>query len=788
MNSHRLNALDGWRGISISLVLAGHLLPLGPKAWNLNVAVAGCGMAIFFTLSGFLITNVLLRDDDVPNFLVRRLARIVPLAWLGALVALTATRAPLADYLPHLLFYANTGPMWLTPITGHYWSLCVEVQFYAGIALLVAAFGRRALPVLPLLALAVTALRVSQHELMVINTQYRIDEILAGCTLALVFDRLRAAPAAPRLGALAWLGLPLLVLCAHPAGGALNYVRPYVASTMVGLSLFAAPRSRTAALLSAAPLAYLAKISYAVYIIHGCLMETWLNQGGTVARYAKRPLFFAVLWGLAHLSTEHYESRFIAWGKAWTQARDRRRGRGSARHDAATRIDAPIEGAGAGEAEGRPLGILIVCEHASTRFGGEAALAFHYFRVMRARGLDVRLLTHARVRDELLERFPDDRDRLLFVEDTALQKLLWRIGRRVPARVSSFSFGFLSRVITQVQQRAVARRLVAESGVRVVHQPMPVSPREPSLLAGLGAPVVIGPLNGNMEFPPAFRRRDGALVGLLERCARGFTGVMNTLFPGKREAAAVLVANERTGRGLPGGLTGRVLQIVENGVDMTLWGAQPAAEPPEPAERPARFIYMGRLVDWKAVDLLLHAFERARRAAPMTLTLVGDGPERPALQALAQQLGLRDDGPGAPGSLHFAGWRSQADCAAELQRSDVLVLPSLWECGGAVVLEAMACRKPVIATAWGGPLDYLDEHCGILVPPDSREALIQGFADAMVALAGQPERRRAMGDAARARIEAGFDWERKVDRVLDIYREVVARASGAATLPNRSHT
>ena len=540
MNSHRVNALDGWRGLSISLVLAGHLLPLGPKVWKLNGAIAGCGMAIFFTLSGFLITSVLLRDDDIPNFLVRRLARIVPLAWLVALVALAATRAPLADTLPTLFFYANTGPMWLTNITGHYWSLCVEVQFYVGIALLVGLFGRRALPVLPLLALAVTLLRVSQHKLMVIDTQYRIDEILTGCTLALVFDRLRGAPSRPALGALSWLGLPLLVMSAHPRFGALNYARPYIASTMVGLSLMAAPGSATGRALSARPLRWLAQVSYAVYIIHGALMFSWLGTGDTVlVRYAKRPFLFLLTFALAQWSTTHYESRFIALGKAWTQARDRRRGR---RHGGAADLALPVDAPASPPAADRPLSVLVVAEHASTRFGGEAALAFHYFRVMRGRGLDVRLLTHARVRDELVARFPDDRDRLLFVEDSPLQVALWHLRRRLPMRVASFSTGFLSRVLTQREQRRIARRLICEHGVQVVHQPMPVSPREPSLLVDLGAPVVIGPLNGNMAFPPAFSRREGTLVDLVERAARTTTGVMNALFPGKRQAAAVLVA------------------------------------------------------------------------------------------------------------------------------------------------------------------------------------------------------------------------------------------------------
>ena len=83
MSVKRLGVLDGWRGISILLVLLGHLFPVGPKAWGLNGAVASAGMAIFFTLSGFLITSVLLNDSNVRRFLIHRVMRIVPLAWLA---------------------------------------------------------------------------------------------------------------------------------------------------------------------------------------------------------------------------------------------------------------------------------------------------------------------------------------------------------------------------------------------------------------------------------------------------------------------------------------------------------------------------------------------------------------------------------------------------------------------------------------------------------------------------------------------------------------------------------
>ena len=65
----RLPALDGWRGISILCVLAGHMLPLGPKFLQFNEMIATTGMSLFFILSGFLIVSMLVRNDNVASFL-----------------------------------------------------------------------------------------------------------------------------------------------------------------------------------------------------------------------------------------------------------------------------------------------------------------------------------------------------------------------------------------------------------------------------------------------------------------------------------------------------------------------------------------------------------------------------------------------------------------------------------------------------------------------------------------------------------------------------------------------
>jgi glycosyltransferase involved in cell wall biosynthesis len=425
--------------------------------------------------------------------------------------------------------------------------------------------------------------------------------------------------------------------------------------------------------------------------------------------------------------------------------------------------------------------VLIVADHASAKFGGEAALALHYFRVLRARGAAVWLISHARTRDELTGLFGGDA-RIRFVEDTWLHRFMWRLGRRLPARLSYLTTGYIVRLSSQFEQRRLVRRLIAEERIEVIHQPMPVSPREPSVLFGFGVPVLIGPMNGGMEWPPSFSPPRGAFGRALFSLARASAGVLNGLLPGKRRAALLLVANERTRQALPAGINRPVVEMVENGVDFGVWreenvggGADIVA-----SDDATTFVFMGRLVDWKAVDLLLQAFEQARRRALIRLLIVGDGDERRGLENLARQLRVfaapgHQPTPITAGCVAFLGWLPQTECARLMRQADGLVLPSLLECGGAVVLEAMAMAKPVIATAWGGPMDYLDDSCGILVPPAHRDALINGLADAMVRLAGSPAERVQMGENGYRKVRRLYDWEVKVDRMIGYYCAAMRR-------------
>ena len=130
--------------------------------------------------------------------------------------------------------------------------------------------------------------------------------------------------------------------------------------------------------------------------------------------------------------------------------------------------------------------------------------------------------------------------------------------------------------------------------------------------------------------------------------------------------------------------------------------------------------------------------------------------------------------------MEFTGWLTQEECAEQLRQSDGLILPSLHECGGAVVLEAMATGLPVIATDWGGPADYLDSSCGTLVKPTSKAAFVAGLTAAMTELANSFSRRRTLGEAGRAKVMAQFGWPDKIKSMIEIHRDAIRRANSNA--------
>jgi phosphatidylinositol alpha-mannosyltransferase len=200
-------------------------------------------------------------------------------------------------------------------------------------------------------------------------------------------------------------------------------------------------------------------------------------------------------------------------------------------------------------------------------------------------------------------------------------------------------------------------------------------------------------------------------------------------------------------------------EIVPNGIDVDDF-RRPRPRPQVLSAGRRTVLCVGRLEPRKGVNTLIRAMALVRETAPdVLLVIVGDGSERAALGALA----------GDTPTVQFAGQVSDADLAAYVQAADVVCSPALGgESFGIVLLEAMACGKPIVASRIEGYEALIGSTgCARLVPPGDAAAL----ARALSALLMSADERRQLGEAAATAARA-YDWTVIGRRLDDIYRRV----------------
>jgi glycosyltransferase involved in cell wall biosynthesis len=171
--------------------------------------------------------------------------------------------------------------------------------------------------------------------------------------------------------------------------------------------------------------------------------------------------------------------------------------------------------------------------------------------------------------------------------------------------------------------------------------------------------------------------------------------------------------------------------------------------------------YVGRLDGYKGVDYLLNGFKTLlSKIDTVRLIIVGTGPDETHLKYLAQELEIQEH-------VLFKG--KQENIAAILDETDIFVLPSLSEGMSNVLLEAMACSLPVVATAVGGNSDLIsDRYNGILIPPQDSLSL----CEALVELLNDDGLTRALGNAARKTVEDHYSMERITDDYVSLYSQL----------------
>jgi glycosyltransferase involved in cell wall biosynthesis len=228
-------------------------------------------------------------------------------------------------------------------------------------------------------------------------------------------------------------------------------------------------------------------------------------------------------------------------------------------------------------------------------------------------------------------------------------------------------------------------------------------------------------------------------------------------WPGKLCAVSADLKNHMVAEGFPA----RRVGVTYNGIDP---GQRPTALQRSEARASLgltddAFVVgtVGRLDPVKNLHLLLqtHAFLVSKHPHVNTV-IVGDGPERAALEAHVQSLGVQD-------SIIFAGYR--ADVRALMPAFDLYVNTSSYEGVSLTILEAMATALPVVATRVGGnPEVVIDQETGLLVP-----AVARSLADAIGGLVHDERRRRMMGDAGRFRVKRHFSMARMVEEYASVY-------------------
>ena len=168
-------------------------------------------------------------------------------------------------------------------------------------------------------------------------------------------------------------------------------------------------------------------------------------------------------------------------------------------------------------------------------------------------------------------------------------------------------------------------------------------------------------------------------------------------------------------------------------------------------------LVVAQLVDWKGIDVLLRAL--GRLPSRVVGWIVGDGPDAKRLTELCEASGLK-------ARVRFFGY--QMDVSGYMQSADCLVCPTVWaEAAGLVILEALACRLPVIGSAVGGIPEFVENRrTGFLFPPGDDAQL----AERIRRLESDPEACRRMGLEARSVAVQRFSAEKRLDGYLDLYR------------------
>lgn len=414
---------------------------------------------------------------------------------------------------------------------------------------------------------------------------------------------------------------------------------------------------------------------------------------------------------------------------------------------------------------GRPRALLLA-EAANPEWVSVPLVGWSLARAL-MRETDAHLVTQLRNRDAILRAGLIEGAEFTCIDNESIARPLHKFGAFV-AGINGRSFSTITALETIAYyefERRVWKRFGPEIVRRewdVVHRVTPLSPVMPSPIAArcarAGVPFVIGPLNGGVPWPKGFE-------GLAREDREWLIRVrsLHKLLPAHRatraHAAAIVVGSRTALAEIPERWRSKCWYMPENGVE----SARARAREPRHGTPALRAIFVGRLVPLKGVDLLLEAAAPLVRGGLVEVEIVGDGRQRAELESLTRREGIE-------GRTRFTGWLEHARVLERLNEADVLVLASVREFGGGVVLEGMAAGVVPIVLDHGGPPELVSPLTGVVVPLGTRSEVISGLRAALQGFVADRTQLAACAAHGLDRVRTHFTWEAKARRITELYR------------------
>jgi glycosyltransferase involved in cell wall biosynthesis len=387
--------------------------------------------------------------------------------------------------------------------------------------------------------------------------------------------------------------------------------------------------------------------------------------------------------------------------------------------------------------------------------GSEPGVGWNWAQALVRQGHQVHVITRANNRPAIENALKGDGSPLSF---TYFDLPRWaRAAKKWPGGI------YLYYLMWQIGAYRLAKKIHLVRNFDCVQHVTFASYRQPSFMGGLGIPFIFGPVGGGETMPAQFRRGI-SMNGRLTEFFRDLASALISCDPLMRHtfsrANTIACTTSETLARIPRRFRGKC--IVQPAIGINAWEIDTDYEGRVPR---LQFLFVGRLLYWKGVHLIIRAMASARDSVPgIKLKIIGDGGDRRWLQQAARQEGVES-------AIEWISAKPHDEISRQYRESIALVFPSLHDSGGMVVLEALAAGVPVICLDLGGPGAMVTAACGVVIEgrQASESSVIESLAQAMIELAATPARRSELSAGAVARARE-MTWDAAAEAVYSSLR------------------